>query len=750
MHRRVPALVAALVVGCSTAPAADDASVAVDAADAASADAPALDAFVAPRPRAAPLSCASAVGSPRDLLPLARLTAGPTRRSGASVREDRDGPMTLRDDDDASGWAPLAGSLATLRIDLGPGLERAVALDTLAFATTGAAPTDVHAYVLEACGGGVVADFAWPDPGTPLSLAGTCGTCVEVDLRGTTGTRVLTVSLSSRDDSVVLPAALPDPPATPPVPPLLESGVIEGFYGPPWSFAERARMIDVMSALGLGTYLYAPKDDPLHRAMWRTPYDAATVVRFGALADVAEARGVRLLFGVSPFLDFDPAVDADYVALETKLATLLDAGVDGVAILADDLFFGSAPVDGALGAMHASVVTRVVADLAATRPGLVVWFVPTVYEDHTLAATPGGSEYLMALRALPPEVRVLWTGTDVGSATLTGADVANVRTLIGRDPLIWDNAWANDVNDMVHGHLVLGTYEGRDDALRAATRGIAANPLVQGSIARLPVGMLAAWLDSDATGDAAREAAAAVEARFLWRPSPGAHDALVRLAETYDGTFTSDVSDRRLAAALGRITTAAASGAPDPADVALALDVFARMATLGSDARHLPLDADLGDELEAPLAALAEDGLAGLALLDVLTARLGGGDPSAAEALVRAHDAASSRASRFEWTTLVPDTLAAWSAVPASDRGLRASTPGATALPTCVVGAPLVVEAFTSGTVRAYGLPGATVAGTQVTFTPPHAGTFDAVITATDASGGVSSRAITLVCVPAR
>ena len=39
------------------------------------------------------------------------------------------------------------------------------------------------------------------------------------------------------------------------------SGVIEGFYGPPWSRAERLQLFDWLAAWGLNTYLYAPKED---------------------------------------------------------------------------------------------------------------------------------------------------------------------------------------------------------------------------------------------------------------------------------------------------------------------------------------------------------------------------------------------------------------------------------------------------------------------------------------------------------
>ena len=49
-------------------------------------------------------------------------------------------------------------------------------------------------------------------------------------------------------------------------------GVIEGFYGHPWSHEQRLRLIDFLAARGMNTFVYSPKDDPLVRRDWRLPY----------------------------------------------------------------------------------------------------------------------------------------------------------------------------------------------------------------------------------------------------------------------------------------------------------------------------------------------------------------------------------------------------------------------------------------------------------------------------------------------
>lgn len=49
-------------------------------------------------------------------------------------------------------------------------------------------------------------------------------------------------------------------------------GVVEGFYGKPWTTEQRSHLFRQLKKLGMNTYLYAPKDDLKHRAEWRIRY----------------------------------------------------------------------------------------------------------------------------------------------------------------------------------------------------------------------------------------------------------------------------------------------------------------------------------------------------------------------------------------------------------------------------------------------------------------------------------------------
>ena len=52
-----------------------------------------------------------------------------------------------------------------------------------------------------------------------------------------------------------------------------ELGLIEGFYGKPWSWQERAETVSWLGARGFRFYLYAPKADTHLRRRWRVRAD---------------------------------------------------------------------------------------------------------------------------------------------------------------------------------------------------------------------------------------------------------------------------------------------------------------------------------------------------------------------------------------------------------------------------------------------------------------------------------------------
>lgn len=277
------------------------------------------------------------------------------------------------------------------------------------------------------------------------------------------------------------------------------AGLIEGFYGRPWSWDERHELCRWCAERGMTDYVYAPKDDPKHRAEWREPYTVEELDRFEALA---RAGGLRLGFAVSPGLSMAYDDAGDRAVLARKLDDVVRAGAGLVVLALDDIPFGG----GAQGQAHAEV-TSWLRDHLGDRARLAL--VPTEYVGT------GTSPYLDALAAgLPDDVLVGWTGQAVVNDRISRADAeARAAALGGRPPLLWDNYPVNDFGSETY--LFTGPLRGRDPDLVAACEGYLANPMVQPRASKLALASVAGWLRGDEPAEAWRQDADATGWRLF-------------------------------------------------------------------------------------------------------------------------------------------------------------------------------------------------------------------------------------------
>ncbi len=263
------------------------------------------------------------------------------------------------------------------------------------------------------------------------------------------------------------------------------TGIVEGFYGPPWSWRARLEVMQWSAARGLTDYVYAPKDDPKHRDDWRVPYDDDELAGFRSLVDGA---GVRIGVAISPGLSMDEGSASDRAALLEKLAPLIDVGVAHVGLFLDDL-----PPD-----PH-----RTSAQRGEAHAALTVWLHERLGEDVLLSLVPTeyigtlASAYLDALAAIvPPAVPIGWTGASVVNDGISAAEArARADALGGRKPLLWDNVPVNDA--VMADRLFMGPLRGRDPELRDLCSGYLANPMVQPRASMLPLASIAAWCNGD-------------------------------------------------------------------------------------------------------------------------------------------------------------------------------------------------------------------------------------------------------------
>ena len=266
----------------------------------------------------------------------------------------------------------------------------------------------------------------------------------------------------------------------------VELGIIEGFYGPLWTWSERRQLVNTLLAHGYGFYLYAPKADPYLRRRWQEPHPPEQAEALADFARFCRREGVRFGIGLSPFEIFNNFDEAAREALAKKLKMLDRLGIQELAILFDDMH----PDTPDLARTQAQIVDWVKANTSAGKLSVC----PTYYSDDPVLDRVFGqrpADYLETLGAeLDREVRIFWTGEEVCSREVSPGHLKRVSKLLGRKPLLWDNYPVND-GDRMSRHLHLRGFTGRPAGNAAYLAGHAINPALQPVLTTIPAITLA-------------------------------------------------------------------------------------------------------------------------------------------------------------------------------------------------------------------------------------------------------------------
>ena len=115
------------------------------------------------------------------------------------------------------------------------------------------------------------------------------------------------------------------------------TGVIEGFYGRQWCMATRLAYAGYLGALGLNTYIYAPKGDPWLRRNWQQPWPDPLAAELLGLAQHYRGRGLEFGVGLSPFELYRDYGSAQRTRLRTRVAEICELGVSLLSVLFDDM-----------------------------------------------------------------------------------------------------------------------------------------------------------------------------------------------------------------------------------------------------------------------------------------------------------------------------------------------------------------------------------------------------------------------------
>lgn len=273
-------------------------------------------------------------------------------------------------------------------------------------------------------------------------------------------------------------------------------GIVEGFYGTPWTHQERLGMLAFLERYRFNTYFYAPKDDFYHREKWREPYPEAEGARLRELVAEAEKRGITWIYGIGPGLTLEFSNAADCQLVLDKVQSVMDMGVQQFALLLDDIpetmvYASDRQQFSSVAQSHIHLAHLLWDHLQRHGEDPVLYICPTEYcQDMEANVDPG---YLPQLGAgLHPEIRILWTGPAICSQTIDIGDVHFVQERLQRSPVYWDNYPVNDC--AMYRNLHIGSYCGRSGELVGNTAGFLANPMPLPEASKLALATMADYL----------------------------------------------------------------------------------------------------------------------------------------------------------------------------------------------------------------------------------------------------------------
>lgn len=260
-------------------------------------------------------------------------------------------------------------------------------------------------------------------------------------------------------------------------PDLKYRGVVEGFYGEPWSHEVRLSLIDFYGRFKMNCYLYGPKDDPYHSSPdWRLPYPPDEAAEIKELVQACKKNRIDFIWAIHPGKDIRWNED-DYRNLVNKFEMMYYLGVRSFALFFDDISGeGTDPV------RQTELINRLNQDFVKKRKEVTnLIFCPTDYSKLWANPTPQGSLSIFG-RTMDPSVELFWTG-DVVCSDLTKETMQWFNSRIQRPGFYW---WNFPVTDYARHILMQGPVYGLSTEMTSEDLcGLVSNPMEHGEASKL-------------------------------------------------------------------------------------------------------------------------------------------------------------------------------------------------------------------------------------------------------------------------
>ena len=268
-------------------------------------------------------------------------------------------------------------------------------------------------------------------------------------------------------------------------------GVVEGFYGNPWSHEDRQDLFRFYGDNKMNIHIYGPKNDPYHHSRWYELYPEEEAAKMAELVKHASENKVRFVWAMHPSNSIASSTDRSN-ALK-KFDQMYSLGVRDFAIFFDDISAES--VDNQISYLN-FLTTEFVNKHDDVAPMIVC---PTQYNRGW-----SSGDYLSKMGSqLDPGIRIMWTGNSVVDM-IDKADCAWFKGQTGRDPFIWLNY---PVNDYGQHNLLMGPVYGNEADIYDKVSAFTSNPMQYAEASKVALYSIAdyCWNPTAYDSDAAWE-----------------------------------------------------------------------------------------------------------------------------------------------------------------------------------------------------------------------------------------------------
>jgi hyaluronoglucosaminidase len=286
-------------------------------------------------------------------------------------------------------------------------------------------------------------------------------------------------------------------------------GIIEGFFGRPWSWPVRRAYANFLQQNQYQYYIYAPKADRYLRRQWAEPWPATDYDNLQQLGQAYQQAGVAWGIGLTPFeiSEFDRDTQD---RLDVKVRSINNLQPDILAILFDDMRGDNDSIM----QMQVDITHRILEKSTASS----FIMCPTYYSTDPVLDKVFGDRpphYLETLgQRLDPAVHIFWTGEKVCSMTYPAEHLQAIAAQLGRKPFIWDNYPVNDGAKLCK-FLHLKPFGEPAKHLAQWTAGQAINPMNQAYLSQIPLRALMSGQPESPLYSAARDLCGETFATYL-------------------------------------------------------------------------------------------------------------------------------------------------------------------------------------------------------------------------------------------